>query len=114
MQRKVELLSVCGGDGDDSCDGDDDGSGGDGSDDDGDDDGDDDNHGNDKLIIIVIITLFPLHASFRSSSGFWSSIGSSVVQSNDTHTVCAYNHMSTFVLLSEVHPEVRNTWINKR
>ena len=40
-----------------------------------------------------------------SSSGFWSSIGSSVVSSNDTHTVCSYNHMSTFAVLSEIHVE---------
>lgn len=45
--------------------------------------------------------------SFRSSSsGIWSSVGNSVSLNNDTHTVCAYNHMSIFAVLSEVYPEV--------
>ncbi|CAB4021185.1 adhesion G -coupled receptor L3-like, partial [Paramuricea clavata] len=47
--------------------------------------------------------------SGTSSAGFWSSIGSSLVLNNETHTVCSYNHMSTFVVLSEAHPEADET-----
>ncbi|XP_028393850.1 adhesion G protein-coupled receptor L1-like [Dendronephthya gigantea] len=44
-----------------------------------------------------------------SSGGFWSSIGSSVVLVNETHIVCSYTHMSTYVVLSEIHPEADDT-----
>ncbi|XP_046859128.1 adhesion G protein-coupled receptor L4-like [Xenia sp. Carnegie-2017] len=45
---------------------------------------------------------------FWSDSGFWSSLGASVKESNDTNVACSFSHMSTFVVLSELNKEVDN------
>ena len=43
---------------------------------------------------------------FSSVAGFWDETGCRVESSDETHTLCTCNHLSTFAVLMDVHDYV--------